>query len=262
MRETFSNRVPTSYPDHEQKIADVHRKFWCVKEETLALHRLKRWNSDTIQGCSLFHLVASISKGDPTKLMFRELSCYYEPCENGDYDNCDNIEHMGNSISIKIQPHNVRHVVAQMSQYGEGKDFVSYASQLHGDGIEMADVLLVGDKFAVPTEPNNTEDVQFYVLECQRRKFLVCSPFKCKWGCEFEVGEYAMAGRYFQKWGRAEKSYVFLDGSCIAYIPTNLVCHVKFTMLPAEHRVQGRDPVYYLGDLDKQFIIKKIRGQV
>jgi hypothetical protein len=115
-----------------------------------------------------------------------------------------------------------------MSQYGERNDSVSYASQLDGDGTEMADVLLVGDKFAVPTKPNNAEDVQFYVLECHRRKFLVRSAFKCKWGCEFEVGEYAVAGRYFQKWDRVDKSYVFLDGSCIAYIPANLVCHVKF----------------------------------
>jgi hypothetical protein len=48
LKETLSNKVPTSYPDHEQKIADMHRKFWCMKEETLALHRLKRWNCDTI----------------------------------------------------------------------------------------------------------------------------------------------------------------------------------------------------------------------
>jgi hypothetical protein len=192
----------------------------------------------------------------------RELSCYCESCLNGDFDDCDNSEHVGNLISIKIQPHSVCDVVAQMSQYMEGNDSISYASQLHGDGTEMADVLLVGDKFAIPAEPNNAKDVQFYVLECQRRKFLVCSAFKCKWGCEFEVREYAVAGRYFQKWDRVEKLYVFLVRSCIAYIPVDLVCHIKFAMLPAKYRMQGRDPVYYLGDLDKQFIIKKIRGQV
>jgi hypothetical protein len=101
----------------------------------------------------------------------------------------------------------------------------------------MANLFLVGDKFAVPAEPHYAEEVQFYVLECQRWKFLVRYTFKCKWECEFEVGDYAMAGRYFQKWGRAEKSYVFLDGSCVAYIPTDLVCHVKFAMQPTEHRV-------------------------
>jgi hypothetical protein len=130
LRETLSNRVPTSYPDHQQKIADVHRKFWCVKEETLALHRLKTWNCDTIQGYSLFYSVASISRGDPTKLMSRELSCYCEPCQNGDFDDCDNSEHVGNWISIKIQPHNVRDVVAQMSQYGEGNVSVRVKERL------------------------------------------------------------------------------------------------------------------------------------
>jgi hypothetical protein len=36
LRETLSNRVPTSYPDHQQKIEDVQRKFWCIEEETMA----------------------------------------------------------------------------------------------------------------------------------------------------------------------------------------------------------------------------------
>jgi hypothetical protein len=49
------------------------------------------------------------------KLMSRELSCYCEPCRKGDFDDCDNTEHVDNWISIKIQLHNVRDVVGQMS---------------------------------------------------------------------------------------------------------------------------------------------------
>ena len=60
-----------------------------------------------------------------------------------------------------------------------------------------------------------------------------------------------MDGRYFPKWGRVEKSYIFLDRSSIAYIPTDLVCHVKFALLPVQYRMQGKDSIYYLVDLDK-----------
>jgi hypothetical protein len=78
----------------------------------MAQHWLKKWNCDTIQGCSLFYSVASISRGHPTKLMSRELSCYYEPCQKGDFDDYDNTEHVDNWISIKIQPHNMSDIVA------------------------------------------------------------------------------------------------------------------------------------------------------
>jgi hypothetical protein len=80
----------------------------------MAQHRLKQWNCNTIQGYSLFHSVASISMGDPTKLMSQELS-----------DECDNSEDMDNWISIKIHLHTICNVVAQMPQYGEGNDSIS-----------------------------------------------------------------------------------------------------------------------------------------
>jgi hypothetical protein len=44
--------------------------------------------------------------------MSRELSCYYEPCQKGDFDDYDNTEHVDNWISIKIQPHNMSDIVA------------------------------------------------------------------------------------------------------------------------------------------------------
>jgi hypothetical protein len=91
----------------------------------MAQHRLKQWNCNTIQGYSLFHSVASISMGDPTKLMSQELSFYCEPYQNMDFDECDNSEDMDNWISIKIHLHTICNVVAQMPQYGEGNDSIS-----------------------------------------------------------------------------------------------------------------------------------------
>lgn len=71
-----------------------------------------------------------------------------------------------------------------------------------GDGDELADVLEIGDNFAIPAEAENNENVLFYILYCQKRKFLVRERFKCPWGGWIEAGEYVVVGTYYQKWGQ------------------------------------------------------------
>jgi len=41
------------------------------------------------------------------------------------------------------------------------------------DGQEMGDLIWIGDNFGVPTEEGNQEDVDFYILQCQRIKHVV-----------------------------------------------------------------------------------------
>jgi hypothetical protein len=48
-----------------------------------------------------------------------------------------------------------------------------------GDGEEISDLVNVGDNFVVPTEADNEEGVDFYILQCQTPKFIVVEPFKC-----------------------------------------------------------------------------------
>jgi hypothetical protein len=71
-------------------------------------------------------------------------------------------------------------------------------------------------------------------------------PFTYKWGEEFEVGDEALAGTYYQRWGRGESSYVLLKNSETVFMHPKYVRVVKFAMLPKDYRIQGNDLVYEL----------------
>ncbi len=71
-------------------------------------------------------------------------------------------------------------------------------------------------------------------------------PFACVWGCEFEMGNYVVAKTYYQKWGKGNQSYVYLNNSNIAYVDAHLVKAIKFPMTPQDHRVKGDDQIYKL----------------
>jgi hypothetical protein len=63
-----------------------------------------------------------------------------------------------------------------------------------------------------------------------------------------------VAGMYYQKWGLSSDSFVYLSESRTAHIPSNLVVRVKFAMEPKSYRVKSDDPVYSLGDADREII--------
>ncbi len=100
--------------------------------------------------------------------------------------------------------------------------------------------------FVVPIIKGNVEGVDFYILQCQHRKFMINEPFTCVWGCEFDTTNYVVAGTYCQKWGRSSESYVFLEHSNVMYIDAHLVKVIKFPMTLGDHRLKGDDPIYKL----------------
>jgi hypothetical protein len=66
------------------------------------------------------------------------------------------------------------------------------------------------------------------------------------WGNIFEVGQYAIEGFYYQRWGRGSRNYVYLSGSHPAYLHPDSVKAKGFPMVPKDHVVQGSDPTYTL----------------
>lgn len=227
--------------------APISRKFWLIQEDDVP--RRKRWDCNPIPGSSRLHSVMSVSAADPTQLMVRDLSCYCASCIMTDWSECENKAHVLPWRLVKLKPRNTVDVRLHMSQYeDEGM------SEYGGDGDELADILEIGDNFAVPAEAGNDENVTFYILQCQKPKFLVRERFKCPWGGWIDEGEYVVAGTYYQKWGLSSDSFVYLSESRTAHVPSNLVVRIKFVMEPKSYRVKADDPVYRLGDADREII--------
>jgi hypothetical protein len=155
--------------------AHISRKFWLIEEDDVP--RRKRWECNPIPGLSRFHFVMSVSATDPTQLMVRDLSCYCAPCLMTDWSECENRRHVLPWRLVKLKPRNTADVRLHMSQY-EDEGMSEYGR----DGDEVADVLEIGDNFAVPAEAGNDENVTYYILQCQKPRFLFCEQFKCPWG--------------------------------------------------------------------------------
>jgi hypothetical protein len=105
-----------------------------------------------------------------------------------------------------------------------------------GEEGALGDVLSIGDNFAIPVEVDNKEGVDFYILQCQHTKFIMKEAFECIWGGRFEAGNSVVAGTYYQRWGRSNKSYVYLSDSRITYVSADLVKACKASKLQGERR--------------------------
>ena len=120
-------------------------------------------------------------------------------------------------------------------------------SQFGGDSKAITSHLQIGTNFAICVEDNNNEGVHYYLLSVLRPRFQVEVPFNCAWANEFVVGDYAIEGMYYQKFGRNNShNYVQLIGSQLAYIHANLIKATDFPMVIQGHQVFGGDATYKL----------------
>ncbi len=113
------------------------------------------------------------------------------------WEACWNTSHVLLWCLIKLKPNNNRLVSDHMEEYEDHEKW-----EFGGDGEDLSNLLQVGDNFVVPVVEGNDERVDFYVLQCQRTKFMVCESFQCFWGFHFDVGDYVVARTYYQKWGK------------------------------------------------------------
>ena len=146
-----------------------------------------------MDGSSLMHLVASISATNPTKLAIRDLSCFCGPCQVMDWESCENSAHVSSWHLIILKTAILWIACGQMAHEGDGQD-----SQYGKDGASLANLLEIGDNFALPAQSGNLEGVQFYLLKCIHLKYIVSSQFTCKWGHEFQPGDNVVSGYYYQ----------------------------------------------------------------
>ena len=201
---------------------------------------------DTIHGSRKLHCIKAGSTVDPTVLFVRNLSCYCPRCLDGQWAACEMTSHVQAWTLVKLAPVDVTFARERMleAQREEGEAYAWTTTTRAG----LGDLVEVGDNFVVPAEEDNDEGVDFYILQCQRHREVVTEKFTCAWGGEFDMGQHVIVGQYYQKWGTGTKNYVYRGRSAMAHVDASLVVHCKFHMVPAMHRVKGRDPVYVLSD--------------
>lgn len=128
------------------------------------------------------------------------------------------------------------------------------------NGENLASCLDLGENFATAAEEDNEEGVDFYLLVCCSKPYVVREAFTCPWGEQFLPGQLAVRARYFQKWGTGSHNYVYRAKSQYAHCHVGDIRAVKFPMIPQTHRVQGNDPVYALPEDVEARIRQALQG--
>jgi hypothetical protein len=186
LTEKLSTRVASTYRKGK---AQISKKFWHIEKASVV--RSNPFVCAAIPGSRSLHSIFSFSTANPTKLMVRQLSCFYPPCIDEDWDNCENKEHVKPWRCVKLKPSDTSYVRDLMMHHGDEEEW-----EFGGDGEELSDLLNIGDNFVVPAEEDNVEGVEFYILQCQIPKFKVTKSCRCVWGCEFVAGDLAVGGTY------------------------------------------------------------------
>jgi hypothetical protein len=220
----------------------ISRYFHEVSKEDLVIARTEPWDCATVDGTRNLHSISSLTAADPTQLLVCDMSCLCQSCLLQNWEQCLNNGHVLLWRLVKLRPRNTRVVRRVMIERVENDD----ESQFGGDEEALADGVSTGDNFAVLANEGNDEGVPYYIVQCQRPKLFVQTAFQCVWGNIFEVGEYAIEGFYYQRWGRGSRNYVYLSGSHPAYLHPDSVKAKGFPMVPKDHVVQGSDPTYTL----------------
>jgi hypothetical protein len=174
-------------------------------------------------------------------------------CE--DWENCECRSHVKPWGLVKLKPLNIHFACTVMDEHDREEDW-----EFGGKHGVLGDVFVIGDNFAVPVEVDNEDGVDFYILQCQRPRFVVTEPFECIWGSTFHACDFTVAGTYYQRWGHSNKTYVYLSELRIAYVSADLVKACKFIMRPATYRVKGDEPIYKMSEDTPSMIKSSIEG--
>jgi hypothetical protein len=139
---------------------------------------------------------------------------------------------------VRLVPESACAVAAHVEQMDVESNWVH-----DGVSLELRDLVLIGDNFMIPTEEDNEDGVDFYIIQCTRSKFMLEEPLHCPWSSIFAPRDEVIKVTYFKKHGRGDKTYLFCDKAVEAHVDAHLVRACKFPMVLASHRVKG-SPVY------------------
>jgi hypothetical protein len=114
------------------------------------------------------------------------------------------------------------------------------------DGEELARSLEVGDNFVINEEKGNSEGQDFWLVCCNKPLHTFIHPLMYNWGIEYYEGDEIVVGKYYQKWGKSNSTYVLLKDSNVVYLYSHLMKVVNLLMPPKYYCVFGNDALFEL----------------
>jgi hypothetical protein len=177
-----------------EKLKSLKRIFWHISED--AVDRTSMHACDVIPGCREYHSIMAVNRTCLTNLMIKRLACFCTFCLDLRWSDCENLKWIGEWEARYLQPEDTGFIRDCLTSGSDdtGGDF-------QDDAEILATTVDIGDNVVVNAALENSEGCDFWIINCTRPLHTVKVAFKCKLGEEFEVGDEALAGTYYQRWG-------------------------------------------------------------
>ena len=220
-------------PTREGGSVSTKRVFWLVSPNDVL--RSPLWDCKPIAGSRSFHCVDGYSMHNPCDVRFRTLSCFCDPCVNGQWRRCKNKQHIQEWKYVSIEP------LTELVQAGSDEDeddeenyndlFSSQMSQdlsmpmYEGDPEVLSKLLSIGDNFAVKAAEENED---FYLLKCTKTMFQAPRVLKDLWHNKIVRGGILVEGLYYALVEGKVDTYTLLEPPVMIY--SHLVRAIRFPM--------------------------------
>jgi hypothetical protein len=210
----------------------VRRFFWEIPVGIV--NRTKKWDCDPISGSRSLHCFDGFSNTLSTLLQVRELCCFCPHCVDDNPSACENVEWTGASklhMVKGVMPGDVR-LDLQAMGVGQGGEAWEEGS--------VAELLQVGDFYAVEAAQPNKWNADFYISQCEKPLHTVERDFVDGYDVAFQKGDLVVKGTWFQPLPGREGRFVCNDLAPSGYNLEKSVVHIRFGLTPCEVAKGGK----------------------
>ncbi|KAL3702355.1 hypothetical protein R1sor_020377 [Riccia sorocarpa] len=206
-------------------INEVRRFFWEVKVGDV--NRSKRYDCLPIEGTRKLHCFHGFSRLNPTLLNVREMCCFCPSCIDEDWENCSNLEYTGPWTLHNVHPRKPADVVDYVDAIGHGQDIPDQS-----DEGTIADLVEVGDFFAVEAEWPNDYSAEFWILQCTKPLHVLADMTTDAYGETHKEGSSVLEGMWYQQFGKSPTCFVQYPSAPVSVVAAGQVIHVRFALQP------------------------------
>ncbi|KAL3694695.1 hypothetical protein R1sor_008346 [Riccia sorocarpa] len=146
-------------------------------------------------------------------------------CIDEDWDSCPNYEYTGPWILRNVHPRKPADVVEYVEAMGHGEGITD-----QWDEGTLADVLEVGDFFAVEAEWPNDYNAEFWIVQCTKPVHVAGQAITDAYSETHDEGSTLLEGLWYQQFGKSPTCFVRCDSAPVGVVAARREIHVRFAL--------------------------------
>ncbi|KAL3699983.1 hypothetical protein R1sor_018005 [Riccia sorocarpa] len=157
----------------------------------------------------------------------REMCCFCSSCLDEDWDNCSNSEYTGPWTLYNVHPRKPAEIIDYVAAMGHGQGITD-----QWDEGSLADLVEVGEFFAVEAEWPNDYNAEFWILQCTKPLHVLPHIITDAYGETHDEGSSVLEGIWYQQFGKSPTCFVRYDSAPASVVAAQRVIHARFGLNP------------------------------